>query len=229
MSAAALRLFLDHKDRKTSDKSAATHLRTRPGGKFAIKDEDLPQLYALLAAAPGPHHILEQHSSRKAGPLLIDLDFEYADEPRFHVRQYKHTEIDKFVEAVHKAVEYAFGPQDDVEYVVFMALLRWYARYNVEGLGMVDCVKRETLAVTDELDAVGAWARGALEFKSGERTPVQVAYRRYVHDCEVAEKDSVPLEEFGKRIRRCYEVRNCRHSDEFGPCNRIISYKLKAE
>jgi P4 family phage/plasmid primase-like protien len=110
---------------------------------------------------------------------------------------------------------------------IFIALLlKWYARYDKEGLEMVDCIKTETRAVTDELDAVGGWARGNLVFKVGERTPIQLVYRKYVEDCDKAEKDHVGLEEFGKRLRRCYEVKNCRHNDEYGPCNRIISYRL---
>jgi len=112
--------------------------------------------------------------------------------------------------------------------MAFMGLLlRWYTRYDSEGLELPECVRGETRVVTDELDAVGGWARGALEFKSGERTPVQVVYRRYVTEMTALDKDHVGLEEFGKRVRRCYEVRNCRHNDEFANCSRIICYKLK--
>lgn len=111
--------------------------------------------------------------------------------------------------------------------MAFMALLmKWYTRYNTEGLGLPECIKAETSAITDEMDAVGGWARKALEFKVGERTPTQVVFRKYVEDMESLEKDHIGLEEFGKRLRRCYEVRNCRHNDEYGACNRIISYKL---
>ena len=60
----------------------------------------------------------------------------------------------------------------------------------------------------------------------GERTPVQVVYRSYVDVCEKEEKDHVGLEEFGKRLRRCYEVKNCRNNDDYGCVNRIISYKM---
>jgi phage/plasmid-associated DNA primase len=112
--------------------------------------------------------------------------------------------------------------------VVFMAmLLKWYRRYNVEGLAVPPCVRAETSVVTDELDAVGAWARGALEFRVEARTPVQLVHRAYVDACHREEKDCVGLEEFGKRLRRCYEVKNCRHRDEYGCVNRIISYTLK--
>jgi hypothetical protein len=112
--------------------------------------------------------------------------------------------------------------------MVFMALLlRWYACYDAEGLEIPECVRGETRIVTDELDAVGGWARGALEFKIGERIPVQVVYRRYVSDMVELEKDHVGLDEFSKRIRRCYEVKQARMNDEFGQCARIVSYKLK--
>lgn len=87
--------------------------------------------------------------------------------------------------------------------------------------------KKETSAITDELDAVGAWAREALHFKVGERTPVQLAFRKYVADMDLLEKHHVGLDEFSKRIRRCYEVKSIRHNDEFNQCMRIISYKLK--
>jgi phage/plasmid-associated DNA primase len=112
--------------------------------------------------------------------------------------------------------------------MAFMALLlKWYGRYNVDGLVLPDGLKMETLAVTDELDSVGAWARGAMEFKVGERTPIQVVFRKYVEDMADAEKDHVGIEDFGKRLRRIYEIKNCRHNDENGCVNRIISYKLK--
>ncbi len=111
---------------------------------------------------------------------------------------------------------------------VFIALLlKWYARYDKEGLGLPECIKAETRAITDELDAVGGWARMNLVFKASERTPIQVVYRKYVEDCQRAEKDYVGLEEFGKRMRRCYEIRNCRHNDDYGCINRIVSYLLK--
>jgi phage/plasmid-associated DNA primase len=112
--------------------------------------------------------------------------------------------------------------------MTFMALLlRWYKRYDTEGLCMVDCIKRETQGITDELDAVGGWARVTLGFKAGERTPVQIVYRRYVEDMDAAEKDRVGLEEFSKRIRRCYDVKTCRHADEYANCARIIGYRIK--
>jgi P4 family phage/plasmid primase-like protien len=111
--------------------------------------------------------------------------------------------------------------------MVFMAmLLRWYRRYNTEGLEVPACIRTETSAVTDELDAVGAWARGALEFKVGARTPVQIIFKAYVDAFEAEGKEHVGLEEFSKRLRRCYEVKNCRNKDDYGACNRIISYKL---
>lgn len=113
--------------------------------------------------------------------------------------------------------------------MAFMAMLmKWYSRYDTEGLELVAKIKEETSAITDDLDAVGAWARGALEFKCGERTPVQVAFRKYVSDMEALDKDHVGLDEFSKRIKRCYEVRNVRQRDEFNQCMRIMSYKLKS-
>jgi hypothetical protein len=74
-----------------------THLSLSPNGKYRIEDSELPTFYSLLSSAPGSHHILERHNENGVGPLLIDLDFEYPDEPRFHTRQYKSEEIDKFV------------------------------------------------------------------------------------------------------------------------------------
>jgi hypothetical protein len=91
-------------------------------------------------------------------------------------------------------------------------------------------VKKETLAVTDELDAVGAWARGALEFKVGERTPVRVVFERYVADMGAAEKDHVNMDEFSKRLKRIYEIKQARMPeiyDGYGQCMRVFSYKLK--
>ena len=114
--------------------------------------------------------------------------------------------------------------------VVFMAmLLKWYRRYNVEGLTVPLCVKGETSVVTDELDAVGAWARGALEFRVNEKTPLSVVYHKYLDDMGRESKESISNEEFGKRMRRCYELRNCRNSDKdgMGQVNRIINYILK--
>jgi hypothetical protein len=88
-------------------------------------------------------------------------------------------------------------------------------------------LKSETLAVTDELDAVGAWARGALEFKVGELTPIRMVFERYVADMGAAEKDHVSLDEFSKRLKRIYEIRNVRHDDGYNQCMRIMSYKIK--
>lgn len=111
--------------------------------------------------------------------------------------------------------------------MAFMAmLLKWYRVYNEEGLVLPDGLKTETLAVTDELDAVGAWARGALEFKVGERTPVRVVFERYVADMATAEKDHVSMDEFSKRLKRIYEIKITRGVDEFGQCSRIHGYKL---
>jgi P4 family phage/plasmid primase-like protien len=115
--------------------------------------------------------------------------------------------------------------------MVFMVLLlKWYAQYNSEGLVLPEGLKSETLAVTDELDAVGAWARGALEFKVGERTPIRMVFERYVADMGAAEKDYVSLDEFSKRLKRIYEIKQARMPsdyDEFGQCMRLFSYKLK--
>jgi phage/plasmid-associated DNA primase len=110
----------------------------------------------------------------------------------------------------------------------FMAmLLKWYRRYNVEGLAVPPCVRAETSAVTDELDAVGAWARGALEFKVGARTALRVVHQAYITACVNESKDSVGLEEFGKRIKKCFETKNCRSIEDPTMCVRIISYVLK--
>lgn len=95
-----------------------THLSLAPGGKYHVPDAELPLLYDLVEAETGPKHILETHRGLTAGPLLIDLDFEYPDEPRFHTRQYTAEEIGKFVECIHDAVTYFYGPCEDVEYVV---------------------------------------------------------------------------------------------------------------
>ena len=95
-----------------------THLSLSPNGKYRIEDSELPTFYSLISSTPGAHHILERHNENGVGPLLIDLDFEYADEPRFHSRQYKRNEIDKFVEAIHNGVTHFFGAQDGIEYVV---------------------------------------------------------------------------------------------------------------
>lgn len=94
-----------------------THLSLSPNGKYRIEESELPTLYSLLQRTPGTQHILERHNETGVGPLLIDLDFEYPEEPRFHTRQYKADEIDKFVEAIHDAVQYFFGTQN-VEYVI---------------------------------------------------------------------------------------------------------------
>jgi len=112
--------------------------------------------------------------------------------------------------------------------MVFMAmLLRWYRRYNKEGLEVPACVRAETSAVTDELDAVGAWARGALEFKVGARTPLRIVHKAYMDACESTSKDSIGLEDFGKRMKKCFETKNCRGKDDPTMCVRIISYELK--
>jgi hypothetical protein len=94
-----------------------THLSLSPNGKYRIEESELPTLYSLVSSTPGIQHILERHNETGVGPLLIDLDFEYPEEPRFHTRQYKADEIDKFVEAIHDAVQYFFGTQN-VEYVI---------------------------------------------------------------------------------------------------------------
>ena len=111
--------------------------------------------------------------------------------------------------------------------MVFMALLlRWYRRYNTEGLDVPACVRAETSAVTDELDSVGAWARGALEFKVGARTPLRTVHAAYIEACETEERDYVGLDEFGKRMKKCFETKNCRGKDDPTMCARIISYDL---
>jgi hypothetical protein len=45
-----------------------------------------------------------------------------------------------------------------------------------------------------------------------------------------AEKDYVSLDEFSKRLKRIYEIKQARMPsdyDEFGQCMRLFSYKLK--
>jgi phage/plasmid-associated DNA primase len=107
-------------------------------------------------------------------------------------------------------------------------LLKWYKIYNTEALGIPLCIKGETTAITDELDAVGAWAKLNLVFKTGERTPVHTVYAKYHGDSLADEKDYVSAIEFGKRIKRYYDIKNCRqNNDEFGQCMRILGYKLK--
>lgn len=111
----ALRRFLNaHRATKNP-----THLSLSPNGKYSIPNEELPTLYRLIASA-GPSHILETHTDRTAGPVLVDLDFEYPDEPRFHVRQYTTEHVGKFVEAIHDAICHFFGAgcTERVEYVV---------------------------------------------------------------------------------------------------------------
>lgn len=79
-------------------------------------------------------------------------------------------------------------------------------------------------------DAVGAWARGALEFKVGERTPVRVVFEKYVADMGAAEKDHVSMDEFSKRLKRIYEIKQARmpvEYDTYGVCARIMSYILR--
>ena len=66
-----------------------------------------------------------------------------------------------------------------------------------------------------------------LVFKGGERTPVINVYAKYVEHCVAEGKDYVSGIEFGKRIKRYYEVKNCKFNDENGQCMRIMGYKLK--
>ena len=75
-----------------------THLSLNPSGKYHIEENELPILYTLMKEDKGPNHILESHNDQTAGPLLIDLDFNYPEEPRFHTRQYTAEEVCKFVE-----------------------------------------------------------------------------------------------------------------------------------
>jgi P4 family phage/plasmid primase-like protien len=114
----ALRKFLNARRSTTN----FTHLSLDPNGKYSVKPEDLPLLYGILAAdaaaGAAPHHLLETHEGLTAGPLLVDLDFEYPDEPRFHTHQYTREHIEKFVEFLHQGVTHFFGPVEDVEYVV---------------------------------------------------------------------------------------------------------------
>ena len=95
----------------------ATHISMSPNGKYTISEDDLEELYHLISTSKTPPHILETRIGLTAGPLLIDLDFEYPDEERFHTRQYTHDQVFKFVELIHSAITYFFGSQE-VEYVV---------------------------------------------------------------------------------------------------------------
>jgi hypothetical protein len=148
----SLRKFLtDHKS-----STNFTHLSISPNGKYRIENSELPTFYSLLAAESKSTHILES-LERSYGPLLIDLDFEYPDEKRFHTRV-------------------------------------------------------------------------ALEFKVGERTPIRIVFEQYIADMGAAEKDHVSLDEFSKRLKRIYEIKQARmptEYDAFGVCARIMSYKLK--
>lgn len=105
---------------RTSSKSSCTHLSLEPNGKYAIPEDNLSDLYQLIHVAPAPPHILETHTGLTAGPLLIDLDFDYPDEPRFHKRQYTSQEIIRFLESIHSAVThfYADTVPATIEYVV---------------------------------------------------------------------------------------------------------------
>lgn len=95
-----------------------THLSLNPNGKYRIESSELPTFYSLLSSTSGPTHILESHNERNSGPLLIDLDFEYPDEPRFHTRQYTHECVTKFVNHIHDAITAMFDSKSDFEYVV---------------------------------------------------------------------------------------------------------------
>lgn len=111
---AALRKFLNSHKAKDN----YTHLSLSPNGKYRIEDPELPTLYSLIDSCSEPTHILESHCERTFGPLLIDLDFEYPDEARFHTRQYTRTEVNAFVEGIHTAIQHFFGGQEHVEYIV---------------------------------------------------------------------------------------------------------------
>jgi P4 family phage/plasmid primase-like protien len=106
-------------------------------------------------------------------------------------------------------------------------LLKWYRIYMREGLVKPACVIAETGAVTSEMDSVGGWAKLNLVFKSGTRTPVRILYDRYVENNQNGSSEIIGSEEFGKRIKRCYEVKRCRHGDDYGVCSRVIGYTLK--
>jgi hypothetical protein len=111
---AALRKFL------TAHKATTnyTHLSLNPNGKYRIESSELPTFYSLLSSTTGPTHILESHNERNSGPLLIDLDFEYPDEPRFHTRQYTRECVTKFVNHIHEGITAMFDIKSDFEYVV---------------------------------------------------------------------------------------------------------------
>jgi phage/plasmid-associated DNA primase len=114
--------------------------------------------------------------------------------------------------------------------MTFMALLmKWYSRYNNEGLCAPECVKVETRCITDELDAVGGWARQTLEFKANEKPPLSVIYKKYMDDMDSDSKEYIGVVEFGKRMNRCFELRICRNGDkdDYGKVNRLINYRIK--
>ncbi len=61
----------------------------------------------------------------------------------------------------------------------------------------------------------------------GERTPIRVVFERYSSDMTTSEKDHVNLDEFSKRLKRIYEIKNVRHDDGFNQCMRLMSYMIK--
>ena len=111
----ALKEFLNA--RRSTSKNY-THLSQTPNGKYIVRDEDLDSLYDLIAHEHTPPHILESHNGLDRGPLLIDLDFVYPDEPRFHSRQYTRAHIHKFIDLLHTTITYFFGDDVDGEYIV---------------------------------------------------------------------------------------------------------------
>jgi hypothetical protein len=54
-----------------------------------------------------------------------------------------------------------------------------------------------------------------------------VVHQAYITACATESKDCVGLEEFGKRIKKCFETKNCRSIEDPTMCVRIISYVLK--
>ncbi len=97
-----------------------THLSISPNGKYNIPQDRLNELYRLIANETTSPHILEGREGLASGPLLIDLDFEYPEIPRFHTRQYTPEQIEQFVDMVHGALVYFFGTTmaEGVEYIV---------------------------------------------------------------------------------------------------------------
>jgi P4 family phage/plasmid primase-like protien len=96
-----------------------THLSLEPNGTYNIPSDKLNELYKIISIQKPsePLHILESHQGQLAGPLIIDLDFKYPDEEKYHKRQYTEDNIKDFVELIHNSINFFFG-DCGVEYVI---------------------------------------------------------------------------------------------------------------